>query len=256
LPTIDYFLSSELMEPPDADGHYSEKLVRLPNLGIAYVPPPLTPTPLTRDKIGLRPDAVAFWCCQNLPKYLPEFDGVFARIAREAENAQFVFIESPRGNEVTQVFHRRLARAFAEQGLDVRRHVVTLGRLTTADFVGVADICDVFLDSIGWSGLNTALECLSAGMPIVTWPGPLMRGRHCAAILRMLGVTETIAASFDDYVAIAGRLARDPAWRAAIRSRMAANRARVYADPAPVRALEDFIDGVVRTQTGPAQATP
>ena len=39
LPTIDYFLSSELMEPPDADARYTEKLVRLPNLGIAYVPP-------------------------------------------------------------------------------------------------------------------------------------------------------------------------------------------------------------------------
>ena len=74
-----------------------------------------------------------------------------------------------------------------------------------------------------------------------------MRGRHCAAILRMLGVTETIADSLDDYVAIAVRLARDPAWRAALRARMADNRARVYADPAPVRALEDFIESVVRT---------
>ena len=31
LPTIDYFLSSDLMEPPDADDHYTEKLIRLPN---------------------------------------------------------------------------------------------------------------------------------------------------------------------------------------------------------------------------------
>ncbi len=32
LPEIDYFLSSDLMEPPDADAHYTEHLVRLPNL--------------------------------------------------------------------------------------------------------------------------------------------------------------------------------------------------------------------------------
>ena len=73
-----------------------------------------------------------------------------------------------------------------------------------------------------------------------------MRGRHCAAILRMLGVTDTIAASADDYVAIAARLARDPAWRTGVRARMQANRARLYADPAPVRALEDFIEKAVR----------
>ena len=30
LPSIDYFLSSELMEPPNADEHYTERLIRLP----------------------------------------------------------------------------------------------------------------------------------------------------------------------------------------------------------------------------------
>ncbi|MGQ0653373.1 MAG: tetratricopeptide repeat protein, partial [Betaproteobacteria bacterium] len=33
LPTVDCYLSAELMEPPDAERHYSERLVRLPNLG-------------------------------------------------------------------------------------------------------------------------------------------------------------------------------------------------------------------------------
>jgi protein O-GlcNAc transferase len=245
-PTIDYFLSSELMEPPEADAHYTEKLVRLPNLGIAYVPPPIAASTVTREQLGLRPDAVVFWCCQHLPKYLPEFDGVFARIAREVGNAQFVFIASPRGDNVTMAFGRRLARAFAAEGLDVARHVVMAGRLVTADFIGGARVSDVFLDSIGWSGCNSALECLDANLPIVTWPGPFMRGRHCAAILRRLGVTDTTAASADDYVAIAVRLARDPAWRAGLRARMETNRARLFADPAPVRALEDFIEEVVR----------
>src|SRR5262249_13647514 len=146
-PTIDYFLSSELMEPPDADAHYTERLVRLPNLGIAYVPPLIAGSSVTREALGLRPDAVVFWCCQHLPKYLPEFDRVFARIARQVENARFLFIASPRGEEVTERFRRRLARAFAAEGLDVARHVAMLGRLSTADFVGVARVCDVFLDS-------------------------------------------------------------------------------------------------------------
>ena len=38
MPTLDYFLSSDLMEPPDASDHYSEKLIRLPNLSIYYDP--------------------------------------------------------------------------------------------------------------------------------------------------------------------------------------------------------------------------
>ena len=246
-PTIDHYLSSDLMEPADAQAHYSETLVRLPNLGVAYVPPPTETATVRRDEIGLRPDAVGFWCCQHLPKYQPEFDRVFARIARGAANAQFVFISSPRGDVQTEQFRARIARTFAAEGLDVRRHVIMLSRLTTPQFLGVAAICDVFLDSIGWSGLNSALESLAADLPIVTWPGPLMRGRHCHAILQMLGIGETVAGSEDEYVDIAVRLARDPALRAALRQRTAANKAKLFADPAPVRALEQWIEDVVRS---------
>lgn len=33
LPTIDVFLSNELMEPPDGAGHYTEQLLPLPGIG-------------------------------------------------------------------------------------------------------------------------------------------------------------------------------------------------------------------------------
>ncbi|HLH91783.1 MAG TPA: tetratricopeptide repeat protein [Xanthobacteraceae bacterium] len=243
-PTIDYYLSGELMEPEGAERQYVEKLVRLPDLGFAYVPPVIEAAEVRRESIGLRPDAVAFWCCQHLPKFLPQHDHVFARIARRLDDAQFVFIASPRGEEVTARFRRRLARAFAAEGLDAARHLVILPRLTTSDFAAVAEVCDVFLDSIGWSGMNTAFESLASALPIVTWPGPLMRGRHSLAILRLLDVPETVADSEDEYVEIAVRLGRDPAWRAAIRARMAANRRRVVADATPVRALEAWMEKV------------
>jgi len=55
-----------------------------------------------------------------------------------------------------------------------------------------------------------------------------MRGRHCHAILQMLGIGETVAGSADEYVDIAVRLARDPALRAAIRQKTAANKARLF----------------------------
>ncbi len=64
--------------------------------------------------------------------------------------------------------------------------------------------CDVFLDSIDWSGCNSALESLPHNLPIVTLPGATMRGRHSAAILQMMGVTDTIAADVDGFVAHGG----------------------------------------------------
>ncbi|MDY6900212.1 MAG: tetratricopeptide repeat protein [Cyanobacteriota bacterium] len=65
LPTIDYYLSSELMEPENAQENYTEKLVKLPNLSIYYQSQAITPLKVTKKDIGISDDAVMFWCCQS-----------------------------------------------------------------------------------------------------------------------------------------------------------------------------------------------
>ncbi|MBI3704999.1 MAG: glycosyl transferase family 2, partial [Rhizobiales bacterium] len=199
-----------------------------------------------RGDLGLRVDAAVLWCGQSLYKYLPQFDGVFARIARAAPHCQFVFLRHSGGPLVNEIFETRLQRAFAALGLKASDHCVFLGRLSQSKFVAAIGLCDVFLDSIGWSGCNSALESLPHGLPIVTTPGEMMRGRHSAAILAMMGVTDTIAATIGDYVATAARLANDPAQRQALRARMKAAEPKVYRDRASIAALEDFLDRAAR----------
>jgi predicted O-linked N-acetylglucosamine transferase (SPINDLY family) len=245
-PAIDYFLSSDRMEPTDAQAHYSERLVRLPNLSICYEASATRPAALSRAELGLRENAVAYWCCQSLPKYLPQYDEVFARIARAVGDCQFTFIEFAGGRHVTEVFRRRLESAFARQGLRAADHCVVLPRLDPNRFVAAMGACDVLLDSIGWSGCNSTLESLVHDLPIVTLRGELMRGRHTSAILEMMGLDDMIALTVDDYVAIALRLGRSAAERAAVGARIAANKQRLYGDRACIAALEDFLDRAVR----------
>ena len=246
MPTLDYFLSSSFMEPPGAEEHYTERLVRLPNLSIYYEPVEVAPVPLTRDDLGLRRGATAFWCGQSVYKYLPQYDYVFARIAKQASNCQFVFLRHSGGPPVNELFEARLNREFAALGLKASDHCVFLNGMNQSKFVAAIGQCDVFLDSIGWSGCNSALESLPHNLPIVTIPGRLMRGLHSAAILSMMGVPETIAASVEDYVSIAVRLANDPVSRRALSARMKANQHRIYRDRACVTALEDFLDQAAR----------
>lgn len=245
-PTMDYFISSELMEPPDAESHYSEKLIRLPNLSIYYEPNATRPAQLDRPALGLRADAIVYWCCQSLPKYLPQFDHVFARIAREVGNSQFTFIEFAGNRQVNEIFRRRLDRAFADQGLQASDHCVVLPRLEPDKFVSAIGQCDVVLDSIGWSGCNSTLESLAHDLPIVTLAGNLMRGRHTAAILEMMGIRETTAQTIDEYVAIAVGLGRNAQDRAAVTARIKANKHRVNRDQACIAALQDFMTLALR----------
>ena len=245
-PADNGLLSVERLEPPDADAFYNEKLVRLPNLSIYYEPVEAEPVAVTREELGLRSSATIFWSGQSLFKYLPQYDDAFVRIAREVGDCQFVFLRHFGAPKITAIIRERLDQTFAAGGMRADEYCVFLDRLSQSKFVAAAGLSDVFLDSIGWSGCNSALECLVQALPIVTFEGKTMRGRHCTAILRMLDVSETIARTMEDYVAIAARLGQDRQFRQTISARMAANRDKVYRDRAPVTALEDFIERSVR----------
>jgi protein O-GlcNAc transferase len=255
-PTMDYYLSSDLMEPPDGQDCYTERLVRLPNLSVYCEPIDPPPASIARQDLGLRSTATVFWCAQSLYKYLPQFDEVFPRIAREAGDCQFAFIQYQKGAHITELFRKRLDRAFAAFGLNAEDHCCFLPRLDQHEFVAASGQCDIFLDSINWSGCNSTLESLVHDLPIVTMAGPLMRGRHSIAILRMMGVTETIAETIDDYVAIATRLTRDVPWRTAVKAKISACKHRIYLDRACIAGLEQFLNDAVRSRAPQSSPSP
>src|SRR5664280_1399602 len=177
-PTLDYYLSSDLMEPPDAQDHYTERLVRLPNLSVYCEPIDPPPASIAWQDLGLRSTAMVYWCGQSLYKYLPQFDEVFPRIVRAVGDCQFAFIQYQRDAHITELFRQRLNRAFGALGLKADDHCLFLPRLDEHKFIAASGQCEVFLDSINWSGCNSTLESLIHNLPIVTMTGPLMRGRH------------------------------------------------------------------------------
>ena len=214
-------------------------------MSIYYEPADVATVAIDRAELGLRPDAVVYWCCQSLPKYLPQFDEVFARIAAEVPGCQLTFIEFGGGIAVTELFRTRLERAFGAVGLDARDHCVFLPRLAADRFAAAIGLCDVVLDSIGWSGCNSILESLVHNIPVVTMAGEMMRGRHTAAIMAMMDVRETTAQTIDGYVAMAGALGRDAAKRAELSARIESRKHRVYRDPHCIAALEAFLERAV-----------
>jgi predicted O-linked N-acetylglucosamine transferase (SPINDLY family) len=245
LSTIDYYLSSDLMEPTDGDEHYTEKLVRLPNLSIYYEPPAIESARSSRADFGLQEKKALFLCSQSLFKYLPQFDDVFPRIALEVGDCQFAFLSYIKSPKLGERFTRRLESAFSRFGLHCADYVKFLPHLDPPHYKALNEVSDVFLDSIGWSGCNSALEALSCNLPIVTMPGKLMRGRHTHAILAMMGLNEVEASSIDEYVSLAVRLGRDPEWRKEISEKISHLKHLANRDAECIRGLEQFLKEVV-----------
>jgi protein O-GlcNAc transferase len=245
LPTIDYFLTSELMEPADAAEHYTERLAPLPNISIHYEPLATSSVRITRGELGMRPDALVFWSGQSLYKFLPQYDFIFAEIAKSVGNCQFVFIRHAKEAAVVDLFRRRLDRVFSQSGLKASDHCLFIESLSTDRFIAAMGNCDIFLDSIGWSGFNSTSESLVHNLPVVTLRGAFMRGRHSSAILNRIGVTETVADSIDEYIGIATRLATNSEERRQISLRIDRNKYTIYRDYHCIAHLEDFLANAV-----------
>jgi len=247
-PNIDYYLSSELMEPADAQDHYSEKLVRLPNLAL-YIKPSRYPVD---DKLSfpLPENCILYGCLQSLFKYLPQFDFVFTRIAARVPEACFLFIEG-NPSSMTSIFRDRLRAEFSSAGLDFEHFVRLLPRMTARQFGGLLKKIDVNIDSIGWSGGNSTIASLEADCPLVALPTQFMRGRHSFAMLRMIGLDELIANSTDDLVEKLVRLGTDRDYRAAIVQKIARSKHRLYEDKSFIDGLDRFLKEVSKNLARP-----
>jgi protein O-GlcNAc transferase len=205
MPTMDYFLSSDLMEPANGQDWYSETLIRLPNLSTGLDPPDAAERPLDLKPFGIGPDTVTYLCLQYIGKYLPDHDYIFPAIARRVANAKFIFLTN-RVPSTTTMFRTRLQRAFEQEGLDPDAYLVFLPRLHGSQFVSLNSQGDVYLDSIGWSGCNTTVDTLQFGTPVVTMAGDSMRSRHSAAILSCMGRPDLIAGTTAEYIELAVNL--------------------------------------------------
>ena len=234
LPSIDVYLSSEVMEPPDGASHYTEKLVTLPGIGTRYGASPI-PADATREAFGLPRGVPLLLCPQSLFKIHPDNDALFARVLAAVPAAVLVGFEG-RDPQLSSRFRARLARA----GIDERRlHLVR--PLPHADYLRVNTLCDVMLDTLHWSGGNTSLDALACGLPIVTLPGRFMRGRQSMGMLALMGLTDLIARDVDEYVRIVGAVCDDAAYRQSLSQRIRAAHDRVFDTSAPVSAFAQFL---------------
>jgi protein O-GlcNAc transferase len=236
MPTIDYYLSADGFEPPDADTHYTEQLIRLPNLGVHYQPYAVTPAPVDFAQYAI-PDDVPVFICPGTPfKYRPQDDHVLVDIALRLGRCAFIFFEHDKA-ELSRRLHARVAEAFRLAGLEPEQFLIRMPWLPRAAFLGLMRQADVYLDTIGFSGFNTVMQALQVHLPVVTTEGRFMRGRLGSGILHRLGMPELIAATKTNYVDIAVTLAEDIAYRTRMRRRMLLAEKRAYGDLSAIEAL-------------------
>ncbi len=256
MPTMDLYLSADWLEPADADNYYSERLVRLPNLGVCVEP--LMPAIEIPDLrlLGLPSDEPLLLCPGTPFKYSPAHDHVWVRIAKGLQagsgkrgwarirdrvrgkgNGRLVFFRS---NSVfmDELLAQRLRRAFEAENVDFDAHVRVIPYLNRRRFFGLMQQAALLLDTVGFSGFNNALQAIEAGLPVLAREGTFMRERLASGIMRRMELTELVATTDEAFIEAAVQLAGNPSRRGELRVEIANRRKILFHDTEAVRALE------------------
>ena len=220
LATIDYRLTDAVADPPGEPQCHTEALVRLPLMSCYQAPdhaPPVSPLP------ALSSGGITFGSLNNLAKLNPRVIDVWCAVLRAVPSGRLLIFRNTLKGSAQEHLHGQLV----EKGISPDRFQLTNTVPSGQSYLSVYDSVDVALDPFPWSGHTTTCEALWMGAPVVTLYGNRYAGRMAACALTALGLTQFIAQSAEDYVAIAAdwasRLDRLARLRDELRGRMQAS---------------------------------
>lgn len=215
---VDYRLTDGHATPPETDGGWSEKLVRLPNTVWIYNDleeiAEMTPT---RDVCGL-PELGFVFCCFNANyKIEPDAFSAWMRLLIRVPGSVLWLLDG--GKEA----QRNLRREAVARGVAPDR-LIFAPRIPRADHLARHACADLFLDTFYYGAHTTAADALWAGLPVLTCHGSTMASCIGASIVLATGLPELVAPDHAAYEAMALRLATHPQELAALRGKLAHNR--------------------------------
>ncbi len=230
---IDYFLVGDLTLPADTAAQYREKLITLEGSGVCFSYPvesaPARVEP-TRSSWGATDESVVFMSSTQAFKIIPELRETWIKIIAAVPNSILVLYPFRSRSEKypTVPFYNQIRSLFGESGIDKKRVVVLKALPNRADCIKCLELADIYLDSYPYSGADSLVEPLLAGLPVVARKGQTARDSHAAAaMLEELLIPELVANSENSYIEISTALGTNPELRRRYRDRvqqkMAAN---------------------------------
>jgi protein O-GlcNAc transferase len=217
---VDYVLADQVTIPEDEFASFSERVVWLPD---SYMVSDdhrhISETTPTRRDCGLSEEAFVFCCFNNAYKIAPDIFDIWMQLLRASEGSVLWLSE---GNSDAAANLRREAQ---RRGVAAERLVFAPRAPAIGDHLARHRLADLFLDTLPYNAHATASDALWAGLPILTCLGSTFAGRVGASLLNAIGLAELVTGSLADYEAMALALAHDRPRLAALRDKLARNRA-------------------------------
>ena len=207
LSAMDYFLGDAIVDPPEMDALFVERILRLPESHLCF-----TPSERFRayEQLQRAPHTpVVFGSFNNFAKITDEMLTCWSEVLRAVPTARLLLKNvHPRAETLIRMWQRA-----EHAGIDLARLELRPG---SKDYLRDYLDADVILDTYPYQGGGTTCEALCMGLPVVTMAGTRHGARFAVSLLKNAGLGELIAESPAAYVERAIGLANDPELLAAL----------------------------------------
>ena len=215
---IDYIIGDRCVIPLEHHPSYAEKVVYLPDCYQANDSKrKIAARTPARTELGLPEGGFVFCCFNNNHKINPRVFDVWARLLNEVQGSVLWLLEDNR----TVV--RNLRQEAERRGIASGR-VIFAPRVKMEEHLARQRHADLFLDTLPYNAHVTASDALWVGLPVVTHMGNAFAGRVAASLLNAVGLPQLITSSWEDYEALALKLAVDRELLADIKAKLAQDR--------------------------------
>lgn len=176
---MDAFISGGEVEVPDAQKHYSERLVLLKGMGGIHTRPDYKPVgrQSSNSRVVIGCPAAAHkinWRFVEALKEIVKTGALLRMFVGGSANRQMDFL----------ALRKDLEAALGAANLEV------LKGLAYQDYMAQLEQCDFAIDSFPFGGSNVVNDCLAIGLPVVCLEGKRWPDRIGAAMLRRAGLEQ------------------------------------------------------------------
>ena len=199
--TINYFLTSKLIENANSSKNFSEILLYADYLPMYYYPPivnnKLTKNDLSKNNI--------YSCPQTLFKIHPNFDLILGKILKEDKKAKLFFIKDSK-----KTYYKKLLTRFKKnKEIDLSR-VEFINGVSWENYINHCGQASVLLDPLYYSAGNSFYESMFYGTPTVTKPTEHTKSRLVLGAYNQMKISKApVVNTVDDYVGKAVEIAND-----------------------------------------------
>jgi predicted O-linked N-acetylglucosamine transferase (SPINDLY family) len=214
VPGIDYLLADPQVVPAGEEGHFSETILRLPEVYYCFTPPDAPVEPSAAP--ALTDGRITFGGFNKLAKMNDAVVALWARLLHAVPDSR-LFLKAK--GLTDPGLRKSILERYAAHGIGPDRLLLE-GASPRHDYLAAYHRVDIALDPFPYPGGTTTADALWMGVPVLTLRGDRFIGHQGETLLTHVGLPDWIAADPDDYLAKALAFAADLAALAGLRGRL------------------------------------